>query len=243
MFRFENPIFLYLLVLIPVLALIRFIAYQRQRKRLKAFGELKLIKALMPDVSRFRPWVKYLLSLAALAMLVVMLARPQMGTKVSEEKRNGIETMIAIDISNSMRAEDVVPSRIDKSKMLIENLVDNFTNDKVGVIVFAGDAFIQLPITSDFVSAKMFMQNIDPSLIASQGTNIGEAIRIASNSFTSLNARRYSYLWLSSVHSLVRLWARLAVAASSRCSSSTTAAGAIGSGLALPKLAKSKTSS
>ena len=184
MFRFENPIFLYLLVLIPVLALIRFIAYQRQRKRLKAFGELKLIKALMPDVSRFRPWVKYLLSLAALGMLVVMLARPQMGTKVSEEKRNGIETMIAIDISNSMRAEDVVPSRIDKSKMLIENLVDNFTNDKVGVIVFAGDAFIQLPITSDFVSAKMFMQNIDPSLIASQGTNIGEAIRIACNSFT-----------------------------------------------------------
>lgn len=184
MFRFENPIYLYLLVLIPVLALIRFFAYRRQRKRLKVFGDLKLIKALMPDVSRFRPWVKYLFSLVALALIVVMLARPQMGTKVSEEKRNGIETMIAIDISNSMRAEDVVPSRLDKSKMLIENLVDNFTNDKVGVIVFAGDAFIQLPITSDFVSAKMFMQNIDPSLIASQGTNIGEAIRIAVNSFT-----------------------------------------------------------
>lgn len=184
MFRFENPIYLYLLALIPILVLIRYAAFRKKKSKLKKFGELELLKQLMPDVSRFRPLVKFCLLLTALAMLIIMLARPQMGTKISHEKRNGIETMIAVDISNSMRAEDVVPSRLDKSKMLIENMVENFTNDKVGLIVFAGDAFIQLPITSDYVSAKMFLQSIDPSLIATQGTNIAEAIHISMNSFT-----------------------------------------------------------
>ncbi|MBR1400641.1 MAG: VWA domain-containing protein [Prevotella sp.] len=184
MFRFENPIYLYLLALIPILVLIRYAAFRKKKSKLKKFGELELLKQLMPDVSRVRPLVKFCLLLTALAMLIIMLARPQMGTKISHEKRNGIETMIAVDISNSMRAEDVVPSRLDKSKMLIENMVENFTNDKVGLIVFAGDAFIQLPITSDYVSAKMFLQSIDPSLIATQGTNIAEAIHISMNSFT-----------------------------------------------------------
>lgn len=184
MFRFENPIYLYLLVLIPILALIRFYAIGKRRKRLKKFGDPELLKSLMPDVSRLRPEVKFWLLIAALAMLIFMLARPQLGTKISREKRNGIEAMIALDISNSMKAEDVVPSRLDKSKMLIERMVDNFTKDKVGLVVFAGDAFVQLPITSDYVSAKMFLQNIEPSLIASQGTNIAEAIRISLNSFT-----------------------------------------------------------
>ena len=184
MFRFENPLYLYLLVLIPVLALLRFYAIGWRRKKLKKFGDPDLLKQLMPDVSRFRPEVKFWLLMAALALLIVMLARPQMGTKISREKRNGIEAMIALDISNSMKAEDVVPSRLDKSKMLVERMVDNFTNDKVGLVVFAGDAFIQLPITSDYVSAKMFLQNIDPALIATQGTNIAEAIRISLNSFT-----------------------------------------------------------
>ena len=122
--------------------------------------------------------------ISVIALLAVMLARPQMGTKISQEQRQGIEVVIALDISNSMKATDVVPSRLDKSKMLIENLVDNFTNDKVGLIVFAGDAFVQLPITSDYVSAKMFLQNIDPSLIAVQGTNLAEAIELSSRSFT-----------------------------------------------------------
>ena len=113
--------------------------------------------------------------LAALALVIVMVARPQMGSKISHDKRNGIETMICLDISNSMLAEDVAPSRLDKSKMLIENLVDNFSNDKIGLIVFAGDAFVQLPITSDYVSAKMFLQNITPGLIQTQGTEQREA--------------------------------------------------------------------
>ena len=184
MFRFEDPIYLWLLVLIPILALVRLVTYRNQKKRLRKFGDLKLLKALMPDVSHFRPRVKFWLLLAALALLIVMLARPQMGTKISQEKRTGIETIIALDISNSMLAEDIVPSRLDRSKMMVENLVDHFTNDKIGLIVFAGDAFVQLPITSDYVSAKMFLSSIDPSMMATQGTDIATAINMAVSSFT-----------------------------------------------------------
>ena len=184
MFRFEDPIYLWLLVLIPILALVRFVSYRNQKKRLRKFGEPQLLKNLMPDVSRFRPSVKFWILQAALALLVLMLARPQMGTKISHEKRTGIETIIALDISNSMRAEDIVPSRLDRSKMMVENLVDHFTNDKIGLIVFAGDAFVQLPITSDYVSAKMFLSSIDPSMMATQGTDIAAAIDMATNSFT-----------------------------------------------------------
>ena len=184
MFRFESPIFLYLLVLIPLLALIRYVSYRNQKKRLRKFGDPALLKELMPDVSRFRPSVKFWILQGALALLIVMLARPQMGTKINHEKRVGIETIIAMDISNSMRAEDIVPSRLDRSKMMVENLVDHFTNDKIGLIVFAGDAFVQLPITSDYVSAKMFLSSIDPSMIATQGTDIATAINMASHSFT-----------------------------------------------------------
>ena len=184
MFRFEDPIYLWLLVLIPILALVRFISFRSRKKKLRKFGDPKLLRELMPDVSRFRPSVKFWILQAALALLIIMLARPQMGTKISQEKRTGIETIIALDISNSMRAEDIVPSRLDRSKMMVENLVDHFTNDKIGLIVFAGDAFIQLPITSDYVSAKMFLSSIDPSMIATQGTDIAAAINMATNSFT-----------------------------------------------------------
>ena len=184
MFRFEDPIYLWLLVLIPILALIRFISYRNQKKRLRKFGDPALLKALMPDVSRFRPSVKFWILQGALALLVLMLARPQMGTKISQEKRVGIETIICMDISNSMLAEDIVPSRLDRSKMMMENLVDHFSNDKIGLIVFAGDAFVQLPITSDYVSAKMFLSSIDPSMMATQGTDIARAIEMASHSFT-----------------------------------------------------------
>ena len=184
MFRFEDPIYLYLLAVIPLLMVIRFLMVRQQKKRLRKFGDMELVRQLMPDVSRLRPAVKFWLLLGVLALLIVMLARPQMGTKISHEKRTGIETIICMDISNSMLAEDVAPSRLDRSKMMVENLVDHFTNDKIGLIVFAGDAFIQLPITSDYVSAKMFLSNIDPSMIATQGTDIAAAINMASHSFT-----------------------------------------------------------
>ena len=184
MLRFDAPIYLWLLLIIPVLVMMRMFVNHRQKKRLKKFGDLELLKALMRNVSRFRPMVKFGLLLGALAVLILMLARPQMGTRISHEKRNGIEAIICMDISNSMKAEDVAPSRLDKSKMLVENLTENFTNDKLGLVVFAGDAFVQLPITSDYVSAKMFLQNIDPSLIATQGTDIAKAITLGMRSFT-----------------------------------------------------------
>ena len=184
MFRFADPTYLYFLAVIPVLAIIRFLTYRDQKKRLRRFGDPKLLRALMPDVSRFRPAVKFWMLQGALALLIVMLARPQFGTRISNEQRVGIETIIAMDISNSMYAEDIVPSRLDRSKMMVENLVDHFTNDKIGLIVFAGDAFVQLPITSDYVSAKMFLSSIDPSMMATQGTDIARAIDMATHSFT-----------------------------------------------------------
>ena len=184
MLRFESPIYLYLLIAVPLLALLRLLSWRLRKRKLRAFGDPRLLSSLMPDVSRYRPAVKFWLLVAAYVLLVLMLARPQMGSKISREKRNGIEAIICMDISNSMLAQDVVPSRLDKSKLLVENLIDNFTNDKIGLIVFAGDAFVQLPITSDYVSAKMFLQNIDPSLISVQGTDLARAIDMASKSFT-----------------------------------------------------------
>ena len=184
MLRFESPIYLYLLIAVPLLALLRLLSWRLRKRKLRAFGDPRLLSSLMPDVSTYRPAVKFWLLVAAYVLLVLMLARPQMGSKISREKRNGIEAIICMDISNSMLAQDVVPSRLDKSKLLVENLIDNFTNDKIGLIVFAGDAFVQLPITSDYVSAKMFLQNIDPSLISVQGTDLARAIDMASKSFT-----------------------------------------------------------
>lgn len=135
MFRFEDPTYLYLLISLPLLILIRMYGLRKRKKQLKEFGDILLVKELMPNVSGGRRELKFWLMLAAVALIVVMLARPQMGTKISQDKRQGIEVMIALDISNSMKAEDVAPSRLDKSKMMIENLVDNFTDDKVGLVV------------------------------------------------------------------------------------------------------------
>ena len=147
MFRFEDPIYLWLLLLVPALALVALLGHRKKRKQLKAFGDPELLEDLMPDVSTYRPWVKLGLAITAFALLVVMLARPQMGTKITHDKRNGIEAVIAVDISNSMMAQDVVPSRLEKSKLLIENLVDHFTHDRIGLVVFAGDAFVQFVYT------------------------------------------------------------------------------------------------
>ena len=184
MFRFEEPTYLYLLAALPLIAILRWVLERKQLKRLKLFGDPTLLRHLMPDVSKMRPVVKFWMLLTAMALIIVMMARPQMGTRISHEKRTGIESIIAMDISNSMLAEDVTPSRLDRTKMMVENLVDNFTDDKIGLIVFAGDAFVQLPITSDYVSAKMFLSEIEPSLIATQGTDIATAINMAANSFT-----------------------------------------------------------
>ena len=184
MFRFENPIYLWLLLIIPILIILKIMMWYVQRKKLSRIGNPTLLKELMPDVSRFRPWVKFLLLITALSSLILALARPQFGSKISHEKRNGIEAIIALDISNSMLAQDVQPSRLDKSKLMIENLINSFINDKIGLVVFAGEAYVQLPITSDYVSAKMFLSDITPSLISAQGTDIARAIRVSLSSFT-----------------------------------------------------------
>lgn len=184
MFRFADPNFLYLLILLPLLVIFYVYSDYRRKKRMRQYGDLELLKELMPEVSTYRPAVKFWITWVALGLAIVMLARPQFGTKMEKIKRSGIETIIALDISNSMLAEDVIPSRLAKAKTLISRLVSGFRDDKVGLIVFAGDAFTQLPITNDYISAKMFLESISPSLISSQGTNIGEAIRLALKSFT-----------------------------------------------------------
>ena len=184
MFRFENPEYLWLMSIVILLALVYIVLLFRQKSKLRKFGELYLLKQLMPDVSRWRSLIKFSLLELAITFMIIMLARPQEASQIGEEKRSGIETVIAIDISNSMLAQDVTPSRLDRAKMLVESLVENFSDDKIGLIVFAGDAFVQLPITSDYVSAKMFLSSIDPSMIVNQGTDIAAAINLAAHSFT-----------------------------------------------------------
>lgn len=184
MLRFEDPIYLWMLLIIPILVLVRFIVWQKRKRNLRKFGDPSLLKEMMPDVSKYRPTIKFCLLLSAITILIFMIARPQVGSKISHEKREGIEVLIALDISSSMLAQDVIPSRLEKSKLLIEDLVDHFTNDKVGLVVFAGDAFVQLPITNDYVSAKMFLQNINPSLITTQGTDLARAISLSQSCFT-----------------------------------------------------------
>ncbi len=184
MFRFGEPLYLYLLVAVPILAIFYFYSNYRRRKKLRKYGDMELLRLLMPEVSKYRPDVKFWLTLVALVTVVFMLAQPQFGSKMETVKRQGIETVVALDISNSMLAQDVAPSRLDKSKKLISRLVETFNNDKVAMIVFAGEAFTQLPITSDYVSAKMFLETISPSLISTQGTDIRAAIDLAMKSFT-----------------------------------------------------------
>ena len=184
MFRFANPDFLYLFFLLPVLVAVFLYYNHRRRQNIRKYGDPALLQELMPTVSKYRPDVKFWLTFSALALTIFMLARPQFGSKMETVKRSGVEAVIALDISNSMLAEDVTPSRLEKAKKLISRLVDTFNNDKVGMIVFAGEAFTQLPITSDYVSAKMFLESINPSLITTQGTDIGAAIRLAMKSFT-----------------------------------------------------------
>lgn len=183
MFRFAEPEYLFLLLIIPVLVII-FVFYRIQKqKNIIKFGDPELLAGLMPNVSTFRPTIKFIIQLIVVALLVVVVARPQFGTKAEEVKRQGIEVMIALDISNSMMAADVQPSRLDKAKQILSLLIDNMDNDKVGLVVFAGDAFTQLPITVDYVSAKIFLNSISPKLIARQGTAIGTAIDLAIKSF------------------------------------------------------------
>lgn len=184
MFKFANPEYLYLLALVPVLVVLHIVSNIRRHRKMTEYGDEELLSRLMPDVSSVRPNIRFWLLFSAYTLCCFLLARPQFGSKQETVTRRGIETVIALDISNSMLADDVAPNRLEKSKRIISNLVDQFKDDKVGLIVFAGDAFVQLPITNDFISAKVFLNTISPGLITRQGTDIKQAIELASRSFT-----------------------------------------------------------
>ncbi len=185
MFRFANPTYLYLLLIIPIMVMI-YIAYiYSHKKRLSALGDSPLISHLTPTLSYKRKHIKFTLLLLSLILTILILSRPQFGTKNSNEEKTGIEIVIATDVSNSMLCQDVYPSRLDKAKMILSKLIDTFENDRIGLVAFAGSATTILPITSDYVSAKIFLDQMTPETINTQGTNMSEGIRCAISSFTS----------------------------------------------------------
>lgn len=185
MFRFADIEMLWWLLTIPVFVVAYVLTTRHKRRQLSEFGDPELIAQLMPDASKSRPIVKFALLIVALTLLIVAAARPQYGQQEKTVKRQGIEVMVALDISNSMLAEDVAPNRLDRAKQMLSKMIDNMVDDKVGLVVFAGEAFTQLPITCDYVSAKMFLHTISPKLIPTQGTAIGAALQTAIRSFGS----------------------------------------------------------
>lgn len=184
LFRFANPDFLYLLLLLPVVVLLYIINEIRKRNALRRLGDLSLVRRLIPEMSRVRPAIKVILQLVAVSSGIIMLARPQFGSKIEDVKKQGVEVIIALDVSNSMLAEDIQPDRLTRAKQAISRLVDNLNNDKIGLIVFAGDAYIQIPVTTDYISAKMFLSAINPNIVPKQGTAIGAAIDLGMRSFS-----------------------------------------------------------
>lgn len=192
MISFANPSALYFLLAIPAIAGLYALARMLRKRKLKEFGNVSMVKRLMPQASPYMPTVKIVLELTAMIFIIVGIARPilPLSSDGESEKETsaGIEIMICVDVSNSMRASSTDDeqgiSRMQRAKFILEKLVDKLQNDKVGLIVFAGDAYMQLPITSDYISAKMFLNNLNPGAVPTQGTAIGAAIEMATNSFS-----------------------------------------------------------
>lgn len=184
MFQFAHIEYLYALIILPIIGLVFLIALFQKRKAIREFGDAELVKGLAPEMSKTKPWLKFILAETALMLIIIGLAGPQFGTKLKEIKREGIELVIALDVSNSMLAEDIAPSRLENAKRAISKLVDRLHNDKIALIVFAGDAFVQLPMTADYSAVKMFLSTITPKLVSNQGTAIGSAIDLGMKSFT-----------------------------------------------------------
>lgn len=185
MFRFANPFILYFLVLIPILIFLFIVSLRSQKKRLKQFGNPKLLGSLMPNYSKSRPRLKFILLISAMTLMILALARPQFGSELKTETRKGVEAIFVLDVSKSMLAEDLVPSRIEYAKRTLSKLVDNMVDNKVGLIVFAGDAYVLLPMTADNVSTKMLLSTIQPNMVPRSGTAIGSALDLAIRSFGS----------------------------------------------------------
>ena len=185
MFQFANPHILYLLLIIPVMiAALTLVALLRKRNLAK-FGNLELIKSLMPEVSTWRIKSKSTLFLLAVTAVIFAAARPQFGSKLREQKSTGIEMMLVVDVSNSMLAEDFAPNRLDRTRYAIDKLFASMNQDRVGMVVFAGESKVQLPITSDYRMARSFTKRLSPELVQVQGTEIGQALTLASLSFSN----------------------------------------------------------
>ncbi|MBM2815785.1 MAG: rane protein [Ignavibacteria bacterium] len=195
--RLENGWILYGLILIPVLFIL-FLSYRViAKKRLSIFGQADLIEKLMPDVSRYKPAVKFTLLMLGLAFIILGVANPQIGSKIEEAKREGVDVIIAIDVSNSMKAEDIRPNRLERAKQSVSKMIDKFLSDRIGIVVFAGDAFLQLPVTTDYSAAKLFLSNIDTDIIPTPGTAIGSAIELAVESFKTDESKRKALIILT----------------------------------------------
>ncbi|MBU0763959.1 MAG: VWA domain-containing protein [Bacteroidetes bacterium] len=187
MFRFGYAEFLYLFLLLPVVALLFVIAVRTRRRNLQRFGDSAVIFSLIPEQSSSRPVTKFVFVIMAMVMLFFGIACPQFGSKLEEVKREGVELIIALDVSNSMLAEDIQPNRLERAKRAVSKLIDRLHNDKIGLIVFAGQAYTQLPITLDYAAAKMFLSTVTTDAIPIQGTAIGAAIEQATESFSTEN--------------------------------------------------------
>lgn len=184
MFRFGSPEYLFALVIIPILIILYIIFRVKRKKALKEFGNIEILNPLMPNASTSRPNWKFSILLLAITFVIIGIARPQFGAKLQKIKRNGVEIIIALDVSNSMMAEDIQPNRLERAKRAISRLTERLDNDKIGLIVFAGDAYTQVPITTDYTSAKLFLSSINTSIVPKQGTSIGAAIDLGMSSFT-----------------------------------------------------------
>ncbi len=185
MFQFLNPQYLYLLLLIPLCLAVYVYSYMRSRRRASAMGDAKMVYALMPGHSFMRRHVKFGVLMLALATIIVAFARPQYGLKQQTDTAEGIEAVVMVDVSNSMMANDVLPSRLDRAKLLVSNMVDKMKNDKIALGVFAGEAYPQLPITSDYAAAKTFIDALSTGMVTMQGTDIAAAINLGCKSFSS----------------------------------------------------------
>jgi len=189
LFRFANPDFLYLLLSVPVFIAVFIFDLYRKKKLRNRLGSNELIERLIPEYSTARSIVKFLLLITAFVFFILTLSRPQFGSKLEEVKKEGVEVIIALDVSNSMLAEDIQPNRLTRAKQALVRLIDNLENDMIGLIVFAGDAYTQIPVTTDYVSAKMFLSAINTGSVPKQGTAIGAAIDLGIRSFTPVEGR------------------------------------------------------
>lgn len=185
MINFAQSQYLLLLLLIPFFFILHALVIRLRKRRLRRFGDETLVKQLMPSYTVSKAWVRLVLFSLAFFFFVIGLSRPQIGAKLKEHETKGAEIMIVLDVSNSMLAEDYSPNRLDRAKLAISRLVDKLRDDRIGLIVFAGNSFVQLPITTDYVSAKMFLSSISTESVPVQGTAIGDAINTAMRSFSA----------------------------------------------------------